>query len=666
MKQIKRALLSTAVLAGLYAGTANAGTEACFEVLKASTSTDALSVLDRWSTVYQNAGCVVTAGQPSVSLASFNPISVAYELTGNLVLNFNDVDGDTTADDLALPFYIPTTDLPGGSRIEVAIENARYANNGNQLHLIQVAKSTGSAVVDDQGLVANIRTVVTTTPVTYTFESVASSDGAVDRAGTFPNFTGGQVATFVTKAANTVGAGTRLFISRTSVNPSIVYNQVQTVITDETDPLNIVTLSDTTVTDPAVVNSYANLQPLNIGLNNEGCPAEPDVLLRATSARTDGGSRIIGGESVNNVANSVLTLVSAQPQFALFTTGTQSGPTVAEVNAEVPSLRTQFVASFDSGSWTPTKARPDFVWYTMGATNIGATLDRSVTLNPLDSVRIHAAATNSVGSTVRFDAYNTTGITPAALSTSLTRAQVFAGGVELDWSATANTVTTIEAISVPEFADPASAAARFLLANQVLPVANNTVQFSLENIDSEGVMNFNYDVNVRYGIDFVNPNYIDLAPTCNNPVKTHEIGVNGAVLKVPYTVEATGNFVRISNEHTSEAVITFDIFGEDPSLDASEKEVVNVDLGVLPPKSSVVYTISQLVALAKANNPNYSDSVYYEGSTVANGLASNGKRHFITFTVTAPKNKVHGVSVQKITGGVDRVIPVLDQNDWNQ
>jgi hypothetical protein len=38
----------------------------------------------------------------------------------------------------------------------------------------------------------------------------------------------------------------------------------------------------------------------------------------------------------------------------------------------------------------------------------------------------------------------------------------------------------------------------------------------------------------------------------------------------------------------------------------------------------------------------------------------------MTFTVTAPKNKVHGVSVMKIPGGVDRVMPVLDQNDWSQ
>jgi len=38
----------------------------------------------------------------------------------------------------------------------------------------------------------------------------------------------------------------------------------------------------------------------------------------------------------------------------------------------------------------------------------------------------------------------------------------------------------------------------------------------------------------------------------------------------------------------------------------------------------------------------------------------------MTFTVTAPKDSVHGVSVQTIPGGVDRVMPVLDQNVWTQ
>lgn len=640
MKQLKRALLSTAVLAGLYAGNAMAGTEACFEVLKATDDASATSVLARWATVYQKAGCEVGPGAADQQLAGFDPISVAYELTGNLELDFDDVDGNATADDLALPFYIPTTDLPGGSRIQVSIDGARFANNGNQLHLIQ-------ATYDE-------------TTGTYSFESVASSDGAVDRTGSVvAGFAGGQVVTFVTKAANTVGAGSRLFISRTSVNADIPMN-----VDNNGTPADF---TDDIILGQAVGTEYQALQPLNIGINNEGCPDTPDVLLRATSAVTDGGSPILGGVSSEGVDNSVLTLVSAAPQFALFTTGTQSGATSAEVNAEVPSLRTEFVANWDAGAteWVPEKVRPDFVWYTMGATDIGGTLDRSLTLDPLDTVRIHAAATNGTGATVVFDAFNTTNsgaftVTDLAVLPDDVFNVGALAGIDMAWATLPNTVATLNTIPVLEAADPASVAGYHLDANEVFTAAADDIQFTLQNT-ADGVMNFNYDVNVRYGIEFVDANYIDLAPTCNGPVNTHEIGVNGAVLKVPYTVDATGNFVRISNEHTSDALVTFDIFGEDPALASAGKEVVNVELGTLPPKSSVVYLVSDLVELAKAQG-----FTEYVGDTVTNGLATNGKRHFITFTVTAPKNKVHGVSVQKITNGVDRVIPVLDQNDWNQ
>ncbi|MFN4055636.1 MAG: hypothetical protein ACK4GU_12225 [Alishewanella aestuarii] len=626
MKQLKRALLSTAVLAGLYAGNAMAGTEACFEVLKATDDASATEIFQRWSTVYQKAGCEVGPGAPDQQLAGFNPISVAYELTGNLQLNFNDVDGNAVADDLALPFYIPTTDLPGGSRIQVAIEGGRFANNGNQLHLIQVTRTdVGGGVFE------------------YAFESVASSDGVVDRTGSIAaGFTGGQLVTFVTKAANTVGAGTRLFISRTSVNA--------TVQIDET-------------TDTFTTGSYTALQPLNIGINNTGCPANPDVLLRATSARTDGGSTIIGGQSSNNVANSVLTLVSASPQFAMFVTGGQAGATVAEVNAEVPSLRTEFVfdnSGANPNAWTPTRVRPDFAWFQQHATNNGDNLDRAVALAAGDRVQLHVAATNPTGSTVVFDAYQDLDAA-AGDSTSSAIGDVF--NTALSWSTTFGGALALDNISIPTAADPATTPARYIDANAVFQDSTGAqfpTYFTVENTN-DGVMNFNYDVNVRYGIDFVNANYIDLSPACNPFVNTHDIGVNGAVLKVPYVVDAASNFVRISNEHTSEALITMDIFGEDPATGSAGKETVNVQIGSLPAKASVVYNIADLLELAR--DAGYAE---YVGATVANGQATNGRRHFVTFTVTAPKNKVHGVAVQRITNGVDRVIPVLDQNDWNQ
>ena len=84
-------------------------------------------------------------------------------------------------------------------------------------------------------------------------------------------------------------------------------------------------------------------------------------------------------------------------------------------------------------------------------------------------------------------------------------------------------------------------------------------------------------------------------------------------------------------------------------FDESSNETKNVNLGQIANKASNVFKTEDLLAAA-----------------VADGYVGTGARHTMTFTVTAPKNKVHGVSVQKIVGGVDRVMPVLDQNDWSQ
>lgn len=605
MKQLKRALLSTAVLAGLAAGNAHAGTEACFEVTRATDAGTAATVLARWATVYQTASCDNTAGAASAKLLPFDPIKVAYELTGDLPLSLNDIDGNNTADDVSLAFYVPTTDLPGGSRITMNLAGATFAGNGNQLHLIRAT---------------------TTDNVNYTLESVASSDGVVDTTG---------AVTFVTKAANTVTAGSRLFISRTNV-----------------------------FANPVVAANYAALNSMGLKLANSGCPATPDVKLTATSAVTDGGSAIAGGRSGTdagaNGRGSVLTLVQATPQFKLFTTGTQAGATAADVNAEVPSLRTEFVYANNAGVWTPTRVRPDFAWFEANFTSATG-LDRSLALQAGDRVVIHAAATGSTGAGVRFDAKQA-----IVDATGETLAEVFndpAG--DLPWSTTFAGALTTDALTLPEFADPASAPARFLNANSVFIAGteaqtvaaanNNRLFFTLENNNDE-VMNFNYEVNVRYGIEFAAASRIDLAPSCNSPVNTHDVGVNGAVLKVPYTVDATGNFVRISNEHTEAAEITMDVFGENLAAGSAGKETVGVAVGTVPAKSSVLLLVSDLITKAKAAG--------YTGDVAA--ANTNGKRHFMTFTVTAPKNKVHGVSVQKITGGSDRVIPVLDQNDWNQ
>lgn len=92
-----------------------------------------------------------------------------------------------------------------------------------------------------------------------------------------------------------------------------------------------------------------------------------------------------------------------------------------------------------------------------------------------------------------------------------------------------------------------------------------------------------------------------------------------------------------------------DIFDETGNNKLTNLQVSGTEQ--VPAVSSVVVRASDIIAAAMAADPTY---------TMTND------RFFATFTITSPKDKVHGVAVQAIPGGVDRVIPVLDQNNWAQ
>ena len=179
-------------------------------------------------------------------------------------------------------------------------------------------------------------------------------------------------------------------------------------------------------------------------------------------------------------------------------------------------------------------------------------------------------------------------------------------------------------------------------------------------------MNFNYDVNTHYTLDFGNTSYND---HCAADKFTHNIDVNGAVLKVPYVVNGEGNFVRVTNEHDEAAEVTVDVFGESDNGNTGNRKVTAVKLGTVPAKSSVVYFVPELIEEA-VSQKSYTgaDGGYAAGSLGTDGVnaKSNANRHTLTFTVTAPRDSVHGVSVQRVLGGSDRVMPVLDQNEWSQ
>jgi hypothetical protein len=158
-------------------------------------------------------------------------------------------------------------------------------------------------------------------------------------------------------------------------------------------------------------------------------------------------------------------------------------------------------------------------------------------------------------------------------------------------------------------------------------------------------MGYNYNVSfsatleldTRVGISLHN------IGTCED-IMTHEITFNGAVLKAPYVfTSGAGNFVRLTNESASAAAVYADVFGEDG------KEIKNVMVGTIPARASKVFFAADLIKAANAA-----------------GYTGTGSRQSFIFNVMADKEHVNGVSVQTIPGGVDRVMPVLDANNFSQ
>ncbi|QZO13438.1 hypothetical protein [Pseudoalteromonas piscicida] len=190
MKRFNKVALIPAAVAAVLAGNAYAGTEACFEVYKGS---EGLAV-DAFDVIYGGADCDITRVGTATTDAHLKTIAetkIAYELTGNLPIDFDNIDDAATAvagDDQHI-VYIPTTDIPGGTKITMEIAGATFDGNANQIHLVKSV--TGGAAA---------------------FEAVASSDGQVD---------GENSITFITKAGITIGAGTRLVFSRVSTGAAV-------------------------------------------------------------------------------------------------------------------------------------------------------------------------------------------------------------------------------------------------------------------------------------------------------------------------------------------------------------------------------------------------------------------------------------------------------------
>ena len=121
--------------------------------------------------------------------------------------------------------------------------------------------------------------------------------------------------------------------------------------------------------------------------------------------------------------------------------------------------------------------------------------------------------------------------------------------------------------------------------------------------------------------------------------------INGAQFKVPYLFNNANTWVRISNDGPVAGEITVDVFDENGNKQS------NVSLGTVSPNSSVLIYASDIVNAA----------------INAGWSATNVTRFTAIFTVAAPAGNISAVAVQRIPGGVDRVIPVLDSEGvWDQ
>lgn len=630
MKQIKKTLLSTAVLAGLAATNAFAGEEACFEITAGVVSGDA------WATIYTPEVCnyATTSTNRQTSLAPSAPVSVAQELTRDLTLGVGDEFlGQSTVPYADLGsgawrqlFFVPTSNIPGGSRFTVELEtNAQTtSNNGvaasftdGQLYFVLLKEN-----LDGNGDFVN-----------FTLTNVASTDGAVS---------GQSEITFVVDATTSISAGSRLLVTNKAVNP-------QTFTGTRADALDDV---DTWLEDAGEVNIRL--------LDDDNC-AEPYVKIAATHARTDGGSTIIGGISKQD--SGTRTVIASERQFTGFhnltpTTGAGAYPLVSAtgtpargvVDALDPARLTEFDLTAPNTPNYVNVGGVDEVHYNKILNNRRTALDLAVDIQTGDRLHLRPSASKDMKA-ARFIARDTFASSLANPYDAFCFSTTFAG------TCSASAISLNGDADLFYRLDEKFINAGGLQTNTyaVAEATGATVPF-----DPDRVMAYSYNVTMDWGIEFAAPQLKDKPLSCNITVQSHDIKVNGTELKLPYLSTANDmQWIRISNEHDTTAEVYFDIYGEEGTDQVMDGTNTNIFLGTIPANSAKVFFARRDI-LAAAEAQGYSQ-------TAAPGTSGPGQqatqRHTATFLVTAPSDKVHGVSTQKIPGGVDRVIPVLRNHD---
>lgn len=628
MKLMKKTLVSAAILAGLASANAYAGTKACFEI------SDGLVSADVWASIYTGAACDynpavagVDAPGTVVDLATSSPVSVAQELTRTLNLAIGDADLGQSAvpyADLGTGaqrqlFFVPTSNIPGGSRFTVELTtNATTSRNGGNAVSFQDDQLYFLLLKENLDGAGNF--------VSFTLTNVASTDGGVKDQ---------TEITFVIDATTSISAGSRLLITNKSINPQTFSGTRAAALVQ----------ADAFLADSGEVNIQM--------LDDVDCTA-PWIKIASTAARTDGGSPILGGVSdAKDVVYSVeqftgFHLLGGTNPLVSATTPAARGA----VDALDPARLTEFDLSYSTSDYVNVGG-VDEVHYNKILNNARLDLDLAVVIQNTDSFILKPMSTKDTRaarfvSRDRFGVDGRSAFDPFCFSTT-------AAGIGAACSATHTTLDTEETLYY-------RMTEQFLTAGgmQTNTYAMAEAPGATTPYDMARIMGYTYDVTLNWGVEFSATQLKDkaLARSCRFDPTSHQIRVNGTQLKVPYVFNTADQIVRIANEHDTTAEVYFDIYGE-KGTDATQTE--NVFVATIPANSAKVFTADELVRLAVAQG--YADDKA-EGRSDSNLTGQQyQKRHTITFLVTAPSDKVHGFSNQKVPGGLDRQIPVLRNDD---
>jgi hypothetical protein len=579
----------------MFAGSAYAGVNGCFQFYKTSASTFAL--LDPAATITTGNGAVPTGnitqyvGADCTTFgATVNGVTpgqalskVAYELTKSYQVNLASLNGGALADSI---LYVSTTDIPGASRLTFTLSNATWQEAVMYLLAWDPTAQAGAG-----GWV-----------------QVAATDGIVNnQAG----------ATFLFQSGTPVTAGTKLFISNVAGAGS---------------------------------GAAAAFVSPKIKVANTNCAASAatNVTINVTAALTDASQNIAGART--ETSGQLNTLVSAPQQFSITMPATV---VAAEVNVEPPSLRRNFkvvdsasTTVADSANLTFSTAKIIF-GNTEANTASAALLDKSYNLVAGDLVVTKFYADKGIDSFVKAQLYAET--TPNTSQYNIINGFPDTLGTPLN-AAVNNAFFDIGASA-------ASATAYNVVASGLYPALGVNAPVTqaafaiVTTTDATKVMPYNYTVSTDMTLDFAAATMLD---NCTATKSLIQIGINGAVFKVPYIYFDSNTFIRVSNEDTTDALIFADFF-------EGGLECTNVPLGTVNKKASNLMKGDALVTAIGSGTGTGACAA------LAAGIGPNlSGRYFGTFTVTAPKDKVHAFGVQKVPAGTDRVLTILDQNSWNQ